>query len=184
AAAQPEKMIDQEKDVKQVEATPLEEKVPSDEVTEVAQSTPDVALKEDVSEGVVDQNPEIGGLSTDLAKDKKKRDNLSRLLDRNRCYGCDLSGLDLSKKDFQKADLEKADLSGCNLAGADLEKANLKGAILQNADIRNADLRKTDFYKADLTGADLTGSKMTGAMFDGAILEGSQGIDNNLMTTN
>lgn len=184
AAAQAEKKIDQEKDVKQVETMPLNGKVPSDEVIEVAKSTSDVPIKEDVGEGVVDKNPEIGGLSTDLARDKKKRDNLSRLLDRNRCYGCDLSGLDLSKKDLEKADLEKADLTGCNLAGADLENANLKGAVLQNADIRNADLRKTDFYKADLTGADLTGSKMTEALFDGAILEGSQGINSHLMITN
>lgn len=112
----------------------------------------------------------------DLASDKAKRDNLSKLLDDNRCYGCDLSGLDLSGKDLEGADLEKADLSGANLEKADLEEANLKGANLTNAILRDADLEETDFYKADLTGADLTGAKKKNTMFDGANVEKAIGI--------
>jgi len=136
-------------------------------------------------EQIVESVTEEAGLSEELsavsasmqnmAVDKEKRDNLSRLLDTNRCYGCDLSGLDLSGKDLEDADLEKADLANCNLEGADLEDANLKGADLTGANLRNSDLEGTDFYNATLKGADLTGAKKKGTKFDGAILDGAKG---------
>jgi uncharacterized protein YjbI with pentapeptide repeats len=111
-----------------------------------------------------------------LAEDKKKRDNLSRLLDSKRCYGCDLSGSDLSNKRLKKADLEKADLRHCNLREADLEGANLKGAQLQGADLRGADLRDADMYKANLSDADLTDARMKGAMLDNAETTNTKGL--------
>ena len=191
AAVQPEQLAVQQEITSQVEEKTSEEvEVKEEEVKETivaavdSEEKPETPSKQSVADTVDEsQGSDVDRLSTDLAMDKKKRDNLSRLLDRNRCYGCDLSGLDLSGKDFEGADLEKADLSGCNLVNADLEEANLKGAILQNADIRNADLRETDFYRADLTDADLTGSKMQGAQFDGAVVVGTRGIDSELITT-
>ena len=53
--------------------------------------------------------------------------DLQKLMDRNECVKCDLSG----------ANLAYADLNGANLAGADLESArlgrfDLRGAILCN----------------------------------------------------
>ncbi len=99
---------------------------------------------------------------------KTQQDNLARLLDKNRCYGCDLSGLDLSGKNLVGADLEKANMTGCNLEKVDLTKANLKSALLVRANLRLANLKNADFYKADLTGADLTGAKVVGATFDSA----------------
>ncbi len=127
------------------------------------------------------ENPALGdaedNLSENLAEDKIKRDNLSRLLDTDRCFGCDLSGLDLSGKNLDGADLEQADLSGCNLEKVDLEEANLKGALLLKANLRNAKLKDADLYKADLTDADLTGADVKGAMFDGAELAGTVGYN-------
>lgn len=111
-----------------------------------------------------------------LAMSKSKRDNMSKLLDKNRCYGCDLSGLDFSGENLDGADLEKANLSNCNLSKADLEGANLKGANLRGALLVKADLDDADFYNADLRGADLTGAKQKKTMFDGAKLDGAKGI--------
>lgn len=119
-----------------------------------------------------DTIPEI----TALALDKAKRDNLSKLLDENRCYECDLSGLDLSGQDLKGVDLEKANLSGCNLKGADLKRANLKGAVLKGADLSKADLREVDFYRADLSNADLTEARQKDTMFDNAVLDGTVGV--------
>jgi uncharacterized protein YjbI with pentapeptide repeats len=101
-------------------------------------------------------------------EDEIRKGNLARLLDKNKCFACDLSGLDLSGKDLEGADLEKANLSDCNLEKADLDEANLKGALLPHANLRRASLEKADLYEADLTGADLTDAKIKGAMFDGA----------------
>lgn len=125
---------------------------------------------------VLSETMEIGDKSKNLAADKRKRDNLTRLLDTNKCYGCDLSGLDLSKKDLDGADLEKADLTDCNLEKTSFEKANMKGALLLRANLRGADLEKTDFYRADLTGADMTGAKTEGTLFDSAVGVNNAGI--------
>ncbi|MGW8194557.1 MAG: pentapeptide repeat-containing protein [Desulforhopalus sp.] len=154
---------------------------------------PDVAAEpasppqngEVVEEGDTQAVEELSGnsaqMNEELALEKRKRDNLTRLLDKNRCYGCDLSGLDLAGEDFEGADLEGANLSGCNLNKADLEDANLKGAKLRDADLRNSDLRDADLYKADLTDADLTGAKMEGAMFDNAVLDGARGVNSQVL---
>lgn len=104
----------------------------------------------------------------DISPDKSKADNLAKLLDKNKCFACDLSGLDLSGKNLAEADLEKANLTGCNLGKANLKDANLKGAQLVKADLREANLKDADLYKADLTGADFTGAKVAGTMFDDA----------------
>ena len=125
---------------------------------------------------ILSETMEIGSKSHDLAANKKKRDNLARLFDTNRCYGCDLSGLDLSNKNLDGADLEKADLTDCNLEKTSFEEANLKGALLIRADLRGANLEEADFYRADLTGADLTGAKTEGTLFDSAVGVNSAGM--------
>jgi uncharacterized protein YjbI with pentapeptide repeats len=107
---------------------------------------------------------------------RTKEENLLRLLDKKKCYGCDLSGLDLSGKNLDGVDLEKANLTGCNLEKADLEDANLKGVLLLKANLRQANVQNTDFYKADLTGADFTGAKVEGAMFDSAQTASALGL--------
>ncbi len=148
-------------------------------------SPPKTVVKEEISppvletvmdgKKVVETNDSIETvtvMSEDLAAQKKKNDNLDRLLDDNKCYGCDLSGLDLSGHDFEDADLEKADLTGCNLEKADLEGANLKGAKLVKANLRRANLKEADLYKADLSGADLKGINLQDAALDSTIMDG------------
>jgi hypothetical protein len=112
----------------------------------------------------------------DVSPDKSKADNLAKLLDKNKCFACDLSGLDLAGKNLANADLEKANLTGCNLGKANLKEANLKGAQLVKADLREANLKDADLYKADLTGADFTGAKVTGTMFDDAKRSSAVGL--------
>jgi uncharacterized protein YjbI with pentapeptide repeats len=149
----------------------------------VGKTVPETVVVEESSilpePAVIAESPAVAGaednLSENMAEDTIKRDNLSRLLDTDRCFGCDLSGLDLSGKNLDGADLEQADLSGCNLEKVDLEEANLKGALLLKANLRNAKLKDADLYKADLTDADLTGADVKGAMFDGAELAGTVG---------
>lgn len=119
----------------------------------------------------------VGESSALLAQEKSKRDNLTRLLDKDKCFECDLSGLDLSGKNLKGVDLEKADLTGCNLERATLDKANLKGAILRNANLRKAGLKNADLYKADLSGADLTGADVQGAKFDNAQITSAIGLN-------
>lgn len=120
----------------------------------------------------------------DLAVENVKKANLERLLDKNKCFGCDLSGLDLSGKNLKGADLEKADLSGCNFENAKLDRANLKGALLQHANLRNASLREADLYKADFTGADLTNADVKEALFDGAKISEAVGFSNSSVLIN
>ncbi|MGB3212366.1 MAG: pentapeptide repeat-containing protein [Desulforhopalus sp.] len=120
---------------------------------------------------------DAGKPDEELNIEKRKQANLTRLLDENRCYECDLAGLDLSGRDLEEADLEKADLSDCNLENADLDQANLKGSLLQRANLRNASLKWADLYKADLTDADLTGADVKGAQFDGAKVSEAIGLN-------
>ncbi len=141
---------------------------------------PSTRAKASTSEKVNEEKPIIesgvGSQSRKPPAGKTQQDNFARLLDTNRCYGCDLSGLDLSGKNLDGADLEKANLSGCNLEKVDLEKANLKSALLVKANLRQASLKMADFYKADLTGADLSGAKVAGATFDSAQTASAVGL--------
>ena len=114
---------------------------------------------------------------------EKKKQLVKKLLQDNRCVGCDLSGVDLAGRDLEDADLERAILTGANLREVDLEGANLKGADMSGADLRDADLREADMYRASVSGADLTGAKLNGALIDllnhadavGVNFEGAQG---------
>jgi len=143
---------------------------------EIAEADPQLKPTLDVEEPALYANSQVdGNISAadgvpdeDLAVDIAKKDNLARLLDKNKCFGCDLSGLDLSGKNLKEADLERADLSGCNFENAKLDRANLKGALLQHANLRKASLKGADLYRADLTDADLTDAVVKGASFDGA----------------
>jgi len=112
--------------------------------------------------------------SKEMASDKTR--NLKMLLDTNKCYHCDLSGLDLSGKDLGDADLEGADFTGSNLEKTDLDDAVLKGAIFVNANLKNANLADADLYKADFSGADLTGADLEGAKTDGTNFSGTTGM--------
>jgi len=133
--------------------------------------------RNDISEsGKVTLNEGKGEKNTNLAIDKKKKDNLGRLFGTKKCYGCDLSGMDLSKRNLDGADLEKADLTGCNLEKTNLQRANLKGAILIRANLRGANLKKADFYRADLTDADLAGANIENSLFDSAKKSGTETI--------
>lgn len=114
--------------------------------------------------------------AVNLATEKSKRDRLNRLLDEDKCLGCDLSGLDLSGKNLKNVDLERANLSDCNLERVILDQANLKGAILQNAVLRMASLKNADLYKADLSGADLSGANVQGAKLDSAKISTAVGL--------
>jgi len=122
----------------------------------------------------------VGGAAesdVNLAAVKSKQDRLARLLNEDKCLGCDLSGLDLSGKNLKDVDLERANLSDCNLERVILDKANLKGAVLQNAVLRMASLKNADLYKADLSGADLSGANVQGAKLDNAKLSTAVGLE-------
>jgi uncharacterized protein YjbI with pentapeptide repeats len=106
---------------------------------------------------------------------------LEKLLDENKCYGCDFSGVDLSDKNLDEADLERSNFSNALLEGIDLSEANLKGVSFLNANLKNADLRKADLYKANFSGADLTGADLKGALLDDAIFTDAIGLDVNMM---
>lgn len=106
----------------------------------------------------------------------EKMQKMARLIESNKCYGCDLSGLDLSGLDLEEADLEKANLSDCNLTEADLQSANLKGADLRGADLSHSDLKSADLYRAKLEGARLTGADMKGTKLDDAEVSGAIGF--------
>jgi uncharacterized protein YjbI with pentapeptide repeats len=107
----------------------------------------------------------------------KQQKVITRLLDEERCVGCDLAGADLSGQNLENADLERVNLQGANLADIDLEEANLKGALLSGANLRDADLREADLYMADFSGADLTGAQLDGALIDSADFTGAIGVN-------
>ena len=161
-----EKIIPVTKPAAEVVTTPVEEKTEP-----ISDAAKEVSPDDLAAEGASGMKNQV------LAADKKKRDNLARLFDTGKCYGCDLSGLDMSGKNLDSADLEQADLTDCNLEKADLEEANLKGAILVNANLQGADLREADLYRADLTGADLTGANIKKALFDNARISGAVGLN-------
>lgn len=134
----------------------------------------EVAAVKDPGKKAVDWGAD--GSGANLGLEKGKRERLTRLLDEEKCLGCDLSGLDLSGKNLKNVDLERADLTGCNLERVNLDKANLKGAVLQNAILRMASLKNADLYKADLSGADLSGANVEGAKLDNAKLSSVIGL--------
>ncbi len=131
---------------------------------------------------IVKKNTKRDAVLREFNEKRMKKKALARLLEKNRCYECDLAGVNLSGKNLEEVDLEKANLVRANLAKANLEGGNLKGADLRDAVLRKCDLRRVDFYKADLRGADLTGAKQNGAMFDGARLDGVIGLDSAVMS--
>ncbi len=102
---------------------------------------------------------------------------IARLLDEERCVGCDLAGVDLSGKNLDEVDLERANLQGANLEGVSLEEANLKGAKLSGANLREADLRQADLYLADFSGSDLTGARFEGALIDSVDFSDAIGVN-------
>ena len=106
---------------------------------------------------------------------------VEKLLDTNRCYECDLSGVDLSGEDLSGSDLEGSDLSGAILNDTDLAGTNLKGVSFEGAQMRNADLRRADLYKANLRGADLSDADFRGALTDDADFSGAIGYQPSLM---
>lgn len=156
---------------------------PSREGTDIykEKEEPPKIIEKNIKEDTVASSQKKGAVLSDEKPETGKIENLHRLLDKNRCYGCDLSGMDLSGKDLEDADLEKADLTGANLTKADLEGANLKGAILRGAILVNADLREADLYKADLRDADLSGAKQKHALFDNALMDGVVGASGGSM---
>lgn len=181
--AKMDEVVKEDKVVEEVPAAPAAKAEEVAKVTPAVSAVPVVAEPEQMSAGqdlVTDKDGSFGTIgekNQNLAAEKKKRDNLARLFDTNKCYGCDLSGLDLSNKNLDGADLEKADLTDCNLEKVDLEEANLKGTLLVNADLRGANLEEADLYRADLTGADLTGANIKKALFDNAKISGAVGVN-------
>ena len=120
--------------------------------------------------------------------------DLQRLLEKNACPGCDLTGADLSRRVLQHADLRAANLTGVRLVQANLHQANLAGARLVAAqltgvDLSFANLSGADFRRAflrgdvyligfyderpDLRGADLRGANFSSALFYNVRLEGA-----------
>ena len=120
--------------------------------------------------------------------------DLQRLLEKNACPGCDLTGVDLSRRPLQYADLRAANLTGVRLVQANLHQANLAGARLVAAqltgvDLSFANLSGADFRRAflrgdvyligfyderpDLRGADLRGANFSSALFYKVRLEGA-----------
>lgn len=107
--------------------------------------------------------------------------NLERLLDENKCYGCNLVGVNISGKNLDSADLEGADLTDAVLVGTDLEDANLKQVNLTNADLTGANLTAADMYKANLTNTNLSNAKLEGTLFDDAIMTNVKGYQQNML---
>lgn len=181
--AKMDEVVKEDEVVEEASAAPVAKAEEVTKVTPAVSTVPVVAEPEKISgdqDLVADKQETIGAIgekNQHLAAEKKKRDNLTRLFDTNKCYGCDLSGLDLSKKNLDGADLEKADLTDCNLEKVDLEEANLKGTLLVNANLRGANLEEADLYRADLTGADLTGANIKKALFDNAKTSGAVGLN-------
>lgn len=164
----------QPQDTEMKDATPEEVAGPVGQELEPVASGPEPAETD-----LAEQIPEPEGVSEKTAEsiDAAKKALVERLLDENRCVGCDLSGVDLSGRDLDEADLERAVLQGANLSNADLSEANLKGADLRGANLRNADLREADLYRANLGDADLTGARFEKALMDLVMSSGAIGAD-------
>ena len=114
--------------------------------------------------------------------------NVTSVLNSDKCIGCDLSNVNLNNTDLSGVDLSNAildnailvdaDLSGANLSGAsfknaDMSRANLKGANLSGADLTNAILINADLTEADLTNANLEKADIEGTNFSNALMTGT-----------
>jgi uncharacterized protein YjbI with pentapeptide repeats len=115
-------------------------------------------------------------------------ENLTTILNVNKCISCDLRGINLNGLDLTGIDLSysildnailvdtilvDANLSGASLKNADLSRANLKGANLSGADLTNAILINSDLSNADLTFSNLKNADTTGAEFAGTTTVGA-----------
>lgn len=149
----------------------------SPEVVPAVAPLPDITnKKEDApqAETALQEHIEVAAVSDAVTLSSEVTQSLERLLDTNKCYGCNLGGVLLKGENLDSADLEGADLSGADLSDADLEGANLKGANLTNADLSGADLSGADLYKANLTNADLTGATLEQTLLDDTTMEGAK----------
>ncbi|GJM15046.1 MAG: hypothetical protein DHS20C13_03730 [Thermodesulfobacteriota bacterium] len=114
--------------------------------------------------------------------------NMTSVLNSNKCIGCDLNGINLNGLDLSGVDLSNAildnailvdvilidaNLSGASLINADLSRANLRGANLSGADLTNAILINSDLSDADLSMANLENADTTGADFSSAAIVGA-----------
>ncbi|MFN8786427.1 MAG: pentapeptide repeat-containing protein, partial [Pseudanabaena sp.] len=84
----------------------------------------------------------------DPSSDRIQSANRQRLIETNRCQGCNLQNTDLNGLKLIGADLNKANLQGANLRSVDLRGANLQGTNLVYADLSYADLRLANFGQA------------------------------------
>ncbi|MCZ6684782.1 MAG: pentapeptide repeat-containing protein, partial [Candidatus Dadabacteria bacterium] len=89
--------------------------------------------------------------------------NVTSVLNSDKCIGCDLSGVNLNGVDLSGVDLSNANLDNAILVDADLSGANLSGASLQNADLSRANLSGANLSGADLTNAILINADLTEA---------------------
>ncbi|MFA7382783.1 MAG: pentapeptide repeat-containing protein [Desulfurivibrionaceae bacterium] len=114
---------------------------------------------------------------TPLPLPSKTTAEIERLIGKNGCPGCNLTGADLAGLNLNRANLTGANLSGANLAGSSLKAADLAEANLHQANLTGANLAGADLFKADLTGANMSGTDLEGAYLSGTILEkeGQQG---------
>jgi uncharacterized protein YjbI with pentapeptide repeats len=128
---------------------------------------------------------ETGGVGADLpgtpSHSIEVLQNLEKLLDENRCYGCNLIGVNLNGENLDSADLEGANLSEAILTNTDLKDANLKGVNLSKANLAGANLSGADMYKANLTEADLTNTNLEKVLLDDAIMEGVKGYQSSFL---
>ncbi|MFN4833677.1 MAG: pentapeptide repeat-containing protein, partial [Pseudanabaena sp.] len=107
----------------------------------------------------------------DPSSDRIQSANRQRLIETNRCQGCNLQNTDLNGLKLIGADLNKANLQGANLRSVDLRGANLQGANLTYTDLSYADLRLANFGQANLTGANLSNAYLLEASFRQSILQ-------------
>ena len=61
--------------------------------------------------------------------------HLQRLIDTNRCVGCDLRKATLAEEGYGFANLRGANLEGANLSRTHLDDANLYGTELEGANL-------------------------------------------------
>ncbi len=114
--------------------------------------------------------------------------NMTSVLNSNKCIGCDLSGINLNGMDLSGVDLSNAildnailvdvilvdaNLSGASLINADLSRANLRGVNLSGADLTNAILINSDLSEANLSMANLENADTTDADFSSATTVGA-----------
>ncbi len=110
--------------------------------------------------------PGVANLAFGASVSAEVQQNRDRLIDENKCRGCNLKGANLNRLDLTGADLSEADLTGATFFLSDLSEADLQRSILTGAQFGGADLSH-----ANLTGADLREAEMSGAYMVGALLD-------------